>query len=197
MKIICFTIFTFSLLFISCTNAPSTKDPILDKNIESDDVQNIQTANKTDTLSTYRKYNIKSGVITFKTTMNTKTVNITYRTVVSFDQFGMIERRDTYDGDVLSETFLSDGHNNYNISHKNKKIVLTGKAYRGTESKFGWDMINEEDLKSGKVFKNTIPRNIRLAEAPSHGLAIGEYDRWSKGARAYKAVTKEVLERVG
>ncbi len=48
----------------------------------------------------------------------------------------------------------------------------------------------------GKVFKHTIPRNIRLAEAPSHGLAIGEYDRWSKGARAYKAVTKEVLERV-
>lgn len=49
----------------------------------------------------------------------------------------------------------------------------------------------------GKVFKNSIPRNIRLAEAPSHGLPIGEYDRWSKGARAYKAVAKEVIERVG
>lgn len=49
----------------------------------------------------------------------------------------------------------------------------------------------------GKVFKTTIPRNIRLAEAPSHGLPIGAYDRFSKGARAYKAVTKEVLERVG
>jgi chromosome partitioning protein len=47
----------------------------------------------------------------------------------------------------------------------------------------------------GKVFKTTIPRNIRLAEAPSHGLPIGEYDRWSKGARAYKAVTKEVIDR--
>ncbi|MDO4684294.1 MAG: ParA family protein [Candidatus Saccharibacteria bacterium] len=49
----------------------------------------------------------------------------------------------------------------------------------------------------GKVFKQTIPRNIRLAEAPSHGVPIGEYDKWSKGARAYKAVAKEVLERVG
>ena len=49
----------------------------------------------------------------------------------------------------------------------------------------------------GKVFKQTIPRNIRLAEAPSHGVPIGEYDRWSKGARAYKAATKEVLDRVG
>ena len=48
-----------------------------------------------------------------------------------------------------------------------------------------------------KIFKTTIPRNVRLAEAPSHGAPIGTYDRFSKGARAYKAVTKEVLERVG
>lgn len=47
------------------------------------------------------------------------------------------------------------------------------------------------------IFKNSIPRNIRLAEAPSHGLPVGAYDRFSKGARAYKAVTKEVIERVG
>ncbi|MDX2776235.1 ParA family protein [Streptomyces caniscabiei] len=49
----------------------------------------------------------------------------------------------------------------------------------------------------GKVFKTSIPRNIRLAEAPSHGLPVGVYDRFSKGARAYKVVTKEVIERVG
>ncbi len=49
----------------------------------------------------------------------------------------------------------------------------------------------------GKVFKTVIPRNIRLAEAPSHGLPVGAYDKFSRGARAYKAVTKEVLERVG
>lgn len=48
----------------------------------------------------------------------------------------------------------------------------------------------------GRVFKSTIPRNIRLAEAPSHGLPIGEYDKWSKGARAYKAVTKELEDRI-
>ncbi len=48
----------------------------------------------------------------------------------------------------------------------------------------------------GRVFRHTIPRNIRLAEAPSHGLPIGEYDKWSKGARAYRAATKEIEERV-
>lgn len=49
----------------------------------------------------------------------------------------------------------------------------------------------------GKVFKTVIPRNIRLAEAPSHGMPVGAYDRFSKGAKAYKAVAKEVMDRVG
>ncbi|HSE29894.1 MAG TPA: ParA family protein [Candidatus Saccharimonadales bacterium] len=48
----------------------------------------------------------------------------------------------------------------------------------------------------GKVFNTVIPRNVRLAEAPSHGLPVGAYDRWSKGARAYKALAKEVVSRV-
>ena len=49
----------------------------------------------------------------------------------------------------------------------------------------------------GKVFKTVIPRNIRLAEAPSHGVPVGSYDRFSKGSRAYKALTKELMERIG
>lgn len=47
----------------------------------------------------------------------------------------------------------------------------------------------------GKVFETTIPRNIRLAEAPSHGVPIGIYDKFSKGSRAYKALAKEVIDR--
>lgn len=48
----------------------------------------------------------------------------------------------------------------------------------------------------GKVFDTVIPRNIRVAEAPSHGVPIGVYDKFSKGARAYKALSKEVIKRV-
>lgn len=48
-----------------------------------------------------------------------------------------------------------------------------------------------------KVFSTVIPRNVRLAEAPSYGKTIMEHDKWSKGARAYKQFTKEVLKRVG
>lgn len=47
----------------------------------------------------------------------------------------------------------------------------------------------------GKVFKTVIPRNVRLAEAPSHGLPIGAYDKFSRGARSYKALSKEVINR--
>jgi chromosome partitioning protein len=47
----------------------------------------------------------------------------------------------------------------------------------------------------GKVFKTVIPRNVRLAEAPSFGMPIGAYDRLSKGSRAYKSVTNEIIER--
>lgn len=49
----------------------------------------------------------------------------------------------------------------------------------------------------GKTFETTIPRNIRLAEAPSHGEPIGVYDSFSKGARAYKSLAREVMERAG
>lgn len=48
----------------------------------------------------------------------------------------------------------------------------------------------------GKVFEATIPRNIRLAEAPSHGVPIGVYDKFSKGSRAYRMLAKEVIDRV-
>jgi chromosome partitioning protein len=45
------------------------------------------------------------------------------------------------------------------------------------------------------VFDTVIPRNVRLAEAPSFGQSIMHYDGWSKGARSYKALAKEVEER--
>ena len=45
------------------------------------------------------------------------------------------------------------------------------------------------------TFKTKIPRNVRVAEAPSHGVPVGAYDKFSKGAKAYKEFAKEVEER--
>lgn len=46
-----------------------------------------------------------------------------------------------------------------------------------------------------KVFRTVIPRNVRLGEAPSHGMPVILYDAKSRGAEAYLALAREVLER--
>lgn len=48
----------------------------------------------------------------------------------------------------------------------------------------------------GKVFARVIPRNVRLAEAPSHGLPVTVYDRLSRGAQAYRAMAQEVIQKL-
>jgi chromosome partitioning protein len=48
----------------------------------------------------------------------------------------------------------------------------------------------------GKVFATVIPRNIRLAEAPSHGLPVTAYDRSSRGAVAYKEMAQEIKKKL-
>jgi chromosome partitioning protein len=44
-----------------------------------------------------------------------------------------------------------------------------------------------------KVYETIIPRNVRLAEAPSHGKSVISYDKSSKGAKAYLTLAKEIL----
>ena len=48
----------------------------------------------------------------------------------------------------------------------------------------------------GKVYSAVVPRNVRLAEAPSHGLPVTAYDRSSKGALAYKAMAEEIKKKL-
>jgi len=48
-----------------------------------------------------------------------------------------------------------------------------------------------------KVYRTVIPRNIRLAEAPSHGVPVLNFDKTSKGAQAYLALAGEMLNRGG
>jgi cellulose biosynthesis protein BcsQ len=48
-----------------------------------------------------------------------------------------------------------------------------------------------------RIFETIVPRSIRLAEAPSYGQAIAEYDPESRGAQAYRAVADELMQRLG
>jgi chromosome partitioning protein len=67
----------------------------------------------------------------------------------------------------------------------NKRMVLSEQVQQEVAKHFG-----------DKVFKTVIPRNVRLAEAPSFGKTITEHDRWSKGARAYKHLADEIARRL-
>ncbi len=66
-----------------------------------------------------------------------------------------------------------------------KRTSLSEQVYNEVKEHFG-----------EKVFKTVIPRNVKLAEAPSFNRPISDYDRWSKGARSYKALTKELKRRL-
>ncbi|MEK7625728.1 MAG: AAA family ATPase [Patescibacteria group bacterium] len=72
------------------------------------------------------------------------------------------------------------------VTMYDKRTVLSDQVYKELTSYF-----------KSKVFKSVIPRNVKLAEAPSFGKPISEHDRWSKGARAYKSLTKELINRIG
>jgi len=68
----------------------------------------------------------------------------------------------------------------------NKRMTLSEQVQAELVQHFG-----------GKLFKTVVPRNVRLAEAPSYGRTIFEHDKWSKGARAYKHLGEEVAKRLG
>ena len=53
-----------------------------------------------------------------------------------------------------------------------------------------------EEYFGKKVFKTIVPRNVRLAEAPSYGMSIYDYDHNSKGAKAYEALASEVIRKI-
>jgi chromosome partitioning protein len=48
----------------------------------------------------------------------------------------------------------------------------------------------------GKVYATVVPRNVRLAEAPSHGLPVTVYDRSSRGAQAYRSMAEEIIKKL-
>jgi len=74
-------------------------------------------------------------------------------------------------------------------------IVLT---MRDRKTRIAADVVSEVQRNfPSKVFETIIPRNVRLAEAPSFGQAILNYEPMCKGARAYKHLAKEVVEMRG
>ena len=84
------------------------------------------------------------------------------------------------------------------MKQANPKLKLLGVLATMYDKRTSLSVQVMEEIR--KYFKNltfdtTIPRNVRVAEAPSHGVPVGAYDKFSKGAKAYKEFAKEVEER--
>lgn len=80
----------------------------------------------------------------------------------------------------------------------NTKLELLGVVVTMFDSRTSLSQQVHDELKKHfgtKLFKTVIPRNVKLAEAPSHGRPVSDHDKWSKGARAYKQLAKEVLTK--
>ncbi len=81
--------------------------------------------------------------------------------------------------------------------HLNKLLDIEGVVLTMFDSRtnLSIQVANEVEKYFGnKVFQTIIPRNIRLSEAPSHGLPITLYDKESKGSETYKKLAKELLK---
>ena len=80
----------------------------------------------------------------------------------------------------------------------NSKLYINGVVFTMYDGRTNLSMQVIENVRNNlnqHIYDTIIPRGVRLAEAPSHGLPITEYDNRSTGARAYMALAKEVIER--
>ena len=84
------------------------------------------------------------------------------------------------------------------LTELNPKLYIRGvvRTLFDARNTLARDVSAELEAHFGEVMYNTIiPRNIRLAEAPAHGLPVIAYERWSKGARAYQKLAAEVMKQ--
>ncbi|MDD2401707.1 MAG: AAA family ATPase [Clostridia bacterium] len=82
--------------------------------------------------------------------------------------------------------------------HLNKNLEIFGAVLTMFDARTNLSIEVVDEVKTyfkEKVFQSIIPRNVRLSEAPSHGLPINIYDPKSKGAEQYLELAKEVIER--
>ena len=132
-----------------------------------------------------KKYDIKSGIITYDMTMKVGDFKIKNKMVVYFDEYGMKECKETFSGDKLEQSYFSDGKNIYSVKHKVKTAYKQGSAYRGTElrveySEFG----TEKDRSSGLVKKipsmKVADKTCEMIETNDGKGTVAKYGGWNK-----------------
>ena len=84
------------------------------------------------------------------------------------------------------------------VQRINRRLTIEGVALTMLDARTNLGLQVAREVRrvfKGKVYQTVIPRNVRLGEAPSHGLPIHLYDPRSLGAQSYQALAKEFLAR--
>ncbi len=131
----------------------------------------------------FKKYDIKSGIVTFGTSMKMGTMEMKEKNVVYFDEYGMKVCKDTSSDDELVPSYFSDGKNLYLVKYRKKTAYLQGTAYRGTELRVEWTVFGtEEDRSSGKIKKlpatTVAGKNCEVFESNDGKGTIARYAGW-------------------
>jgi hypothetical protein len=133
----------------------------------------------------FKKYEIKSGIVTYETIMKMGTLELKSKSVVSFDDYGMKECRETYSNNKLTESYFSDGSDMYAVKHNQKKAYRQGPAYRGTELRVEWtEFGTEKDRQSGVIKKIPARRfagkDCEMFESNDGKGTVTQYGGWNK-----------------
>jgi len=122
--------------------------------------------------------------------------NLTINALVACDGVIVPMQCEYYSLEGLSQLMVSlrEIKRRYNPALEIIGILIT--MYNGRLNLSLQVMAELKKYYAGKIFSTTILRNVRLSEAPSYGMPIRYYDKYSKGCQAYDEVAKEILERL-
>jgi len=128
---------SISIISLSCGNKT---------NVSSDEeskqsVSTNEISSSPESSSTIKKYGIKSGIVTYEIDM----MDMTEKMILYFDDYGMKEVEEEYDGEHIKKLTLCDGKDMYNIIPEDKAAYASGSCYRGIAYRFDWNEISEED----------------------------------------------------
>ena len=187
------------LLVLGCQETVKNE---LNKAVISGSTDSLTKGDTINSSDTIKKYGIKSGIVRYEVILKTISVNMRYHTILYFDNFGLTECLDTYSGDTLTESNMSNGLKTYKIDHRKKIAYYLTKSHFGIEPKYSWDQITADDKKTGKV-KELPNRMIAGKDCHSYevnsGIATVTFAGWkdivmladinSPGGRSYTIAT--------
>ena len=132
-----------------------------------------------------KKYDMKSGVVTYESIIKMGDFQIKKKVVVSFDDYGMKECKETFSDGKLEESYFSDGKDLYLVKPDDKTAYKRGTAHRGTELRVEWSEFGTEKQRQSGMYKKlpvmkVADKNCEAFEYNDGRGTITRYAGWNK-----------------